>query len=137
MTAAEIPEVLGVVVEVPGGAGEDFSGGKLEQEGVDDAVLIVGWLIGQARDEAVGDEGEEKVFVVDVMQREHGAAVEQELGRKGLEAEIFQWDAKGWLGDAGEERRGEENQKPGQSGAEKAVLCRVGRSVGHGNQYGI
>jgi len=77
------------------------------------------------------------MLVVNVVEREHGAAVEQELGRKGLEAEIFQWDAKGWLGDAGEERRGEENQKPGQSGAEKAVLCRVGRSVGHGNQYGI
>ncbi len=99
---AEVPEVLGVVVEVPGGAGEYLAGGELEQDGVDDAVLIVFGIVGQARDEAVDDEGEEKMFVIDVVEREHGAAVEQELRGERLEAEILQGDAKRWLRAAGE-----------------------------------
>ena len=106
VAVAKVPEVLGVVVQVPGGAGEDAASGEFEEDGVDDAVLIVLGLVGQARYEAVDDEGEEKVLVVDIVQREHGAAVEQELGGKRLEAKIFERDAQRWLRAAGSTRGG-------------------------------
>ena len=106
VAVAEAPEVLGVVVEVPGGAGEDLAGGEFEEDGVDDAVLIVGGLVGQAGDEAVDDEGDEKMLVVDVVQREHGAAVEQELGGEGLEAEVFEGDAERAAPGRGRRREG-------------------------------
>src|SRR6266550_667394 len=131
---AQVPEVLGVVVQVPGGAGEGAAGGDFEQNGVDDAVLIVFGLVGQAGDEAVNDEGEEKMLVVNVVQREHGAAVEQELGGEMLEAEVFERDAEWGLGLCGEEGDGGKKKKPGQSGAEDgAGRCRDG---GVGNQHG-
>jgi hypothetical protein len=76
---AQIPEVLGVVMQVPGSAGEGAAAGEFQQNGVDHAVLIVFGFVGQAGDEAVNDEGEEKMLVVHVVQRHHGAAVEQEL----------------------------------------------------------
>jgi hypothetical protein len=137
MAMAKIPEVLGVVMEVPGGAGENLSGRELEQEGVDDTVLIVLGLVGQAGDEAVGDEGKENMLIVNVVEREHRAAVEQELWRKRLEAEVFQWDTKSWLGDAGEDRRRDETEDADQSNAEKAVLYRIGPLVRPGNRHGI
>ena len=68
---AKAPEVLGVVVQVPGGAGEYAAIGELDEDGIDDAVLVVLGLVGQARYEAVDYEGDEKVLVVDIMQREH------------------------------------------------------------------
>jgi hypothetical protein len=76
VAVAKAPEVLGVVVQMPGGSGEDAAGGEFEENGVDDTVLIVFGLVCEPRDEAVGDEGEEKMFVVNVVQREHRAAVE-------------------------------------------------------------
>ncbi len=105
VAVAEAPEVLGVVVQVPRGAGEDPAGGELKQKGVDDAILIVRRFIVQARDEPVNDEGEEKMFVINVVQREHRAAIEQEFRGEGLEAEVFQWNAQGWFGTLG--KRGE------------------------------
>jgi hypothetical protein len=108
VAVAKVPEVLGVVVQVPGGAGEYAAIGELEEDGVDYAVLIVLGLVGQARYEAVDDEGDEKVLVVDIVQREHGAAVEQELGRKRLEAKIFERDAQRWLRAAGVRGEGRE-----------------------------
>jgi hypothetical protein len=99
---------LGVVVQVPGGARQGASSGEFEQDGVDDAVLIVFGLVGQAGYETVNDKGEEKMLVVNVVQREHGAAIEQELGRERLEAEVFEREAKrrfrlcGEDGDGGE-----------------------------------
>jgi hypothetical protein len=69
-----------MVVQVPGGAGKYAPVGKLEEDGIDYAVLVVFGLIGQARYETVNHEGDEQVLVIDIVQREHGAAVEQELG---------------------------------------------------------
>jgi len=89
---AEVPEVLGVVVEVPGGAGEYLAGGKLEEKGIDDTVKIVVGFVRQSRDQAVDNKGQKKMFVIDVMDREHGAAVEQKLVRNGLKAEILEGD---------------------------------------------
>jgi hypothetical protein len=61
----------------------------------------------------VGDEGDEKMFLVNVVERKHGAAVEQELRRKRLEAKVFQRDSKGLLRAAGEEGGCGEDKKPG------------------------
>lgn len=132
MAAAEAPEVLGVVMQVPGGASEDLAGGKFEEHGVDNAVLIVCGLVGQAGDEAVDDEGDEKVLVVDVVQREHGAAVEQELGGKWLEADAFEGDAQRRLRAAGEDGNAGKEKKAGQSSADEAVLCRDWGGNRHG-----
>jgi hypothetical protein len=59
VTVAKVPEVLGLVVQVPGGAGEYATIGELEEDGIDYAVLIVFRLIGQSRYEAVDHEGDE------------------------------------------------------------------------------
>ena len=124
---AKIPEVLGVVVQVPGGAGEDAAGGEFEQNGVDDAVLIVFGLVGQARDEAVDDEGEEKMLVVDVVQREHGAAVEQELGRREAGTRNFRAgcgaEGSGFAAKAGMAAR---RRQARTSSRRAAVHCRDG-----------
>jgi hypothetical protein len=105
VAVAEIPEVLGVVVQVPVGAGKDATGGEFEENGLDHAVLVVFGLVGQARDEAVDDEGEEKMLVVDVVQREHGGAVEQELSGERPDAEFFEGDSLWRFGAAGESYR--------------------------------
>ena len=68
VSVAEIPEVLGVVVQVPGSAGEDAATGDFEQNGVDDAILILFGLIGQARDQSMDHEGDEKVLLVNIVQ---------------------------------------------------------------------
>jgi hypothetical protein len=81
-------------MQVPGGARQGTAAGEFEQNALDDAVLIVFGFVGQAGDEAVNDEGEEKMLVVDVVQREHGAAIEQELGGKRLKSEVFKGDAQ-------------------------------------------
>jgi len=129
---AKVPQVLGAVVKVPGGAGEDLSGGDFEENGVDDPVLIVFGFVGQARDEPVSDEGEEKVLVINVVQRQHGAAIEQQLSGERLEAEVFERKTERWLGAAGEERNGEEKQA-GQGRAAEAVGRRNGE---FGNRHG-
>jgi hypothetical protein len=74
------------------------------------------------------------MLVVNVVQREHGAAVEQELGRERLVAEVFERDAERGLGLCGEDGDGGKKKKPSQSGAEDgAGRCRDG---GVGNQHG-
>jgi len=108
MSVAEIPEVLGVVVEMPGGAGEDFAGRKLQENGIDDAVLVVLGLIGQARDKAVNHEGDEEVLLINIVDGEHGAAVEQELAGKGLEPQLFERDTQGRVGPISKDRGGRE-----------------------------
>jgi hypothetical protein len=92
-----------VVVQVPGGAGKGAACWEFEEKGVDDAVLIVFGLVGEAGYEAVNDEGEEKMLVVNVVQGEHRAAVEQELGGERLEAEVFERDAEWRLELCGED----------------------------------
>ena len=73
-------------------------------------------------------EGEEKMFVVNVVRREHGAAVEQELGREMLEAEVFERDAERRVGLGRENGDGGKKKKPGQSGAEDGPgRCRDSR----------
>jgi hypothetical protein len=101
VAVAEAPEVLGVIVQMPGGSGEDATGGEFEENGIYDTVLVVFGLVGEAGDEAMSDEGEEKMFVINVVQREHRAAVEQKLRAERLEAEILQGDAQRELGSAG------------------------------------
>jgi hypothetical protein len=128
---AQVPEVLGVVVQVPGGAGEGVAGGKFEEKCLDDAVLIVFWFVRQARYEAVNDKGEEKMLIINVVQREHRAAVEQELGGERLEPEVFERDAEWRLGLCSED--GDSKKKADQGGAEKAMKCRNG---GMGNRHG-
>jgi hypothetical protein len=56
---AEAPEILAVVVEPPGGAGEDVAARQLEEKGVDVAVLIVFGIIGHARKKSAYGKGEE------------------------------------------------------------------------------
>jgi hypothetical protein len=126
LAVAKAPEVLGMVVQMPRGAGEDAAGGKFDQNGVDNAVLIVVGFVGETGNEAVDDEGDEKVLVVDVVQGEHGAAVEQELGREWLVAEVFEREPKRWLCAAGKEGDGEEKKKPAQGCATWAMRCRDG-----------
>jgi hypothetical protein len=126
---------LGVVVEVPGGAGEGAAGWEFEENSVDHAVLIVFGLVGQAGYESVYDEGEEKMLVVNVVQREHGAAVEQELGGERLEAEVFERNTERGLGFCGEDRDGGEKKKAGQGGAKEGGAGRS-RDGGVGNQHG-
>ena len=70
------------------------------------------------------DEGEKQVLVVDIVQREHGAAVEQELGGKRLEAEDFPGDAQRRLRAAGEGGEGHEKKK--QPSAARRRRCGVG-----------
>ena len=86
MAVPEIPEVLGMVVQMPGGAGEGLAGGEFQHKGVNHTVLIVLGFGGETGNQAVRNEREQEMLVVDVVEREHGAAVEQKLGRKGLEA---------------------------------------------------
>jgi hypothetical protein len=56
---AEAPEVLAVVVEPPGGAGDDVAARKFEEESVDVAVLVVFGVVGKAREEAANSKREE------------------------------------------------------------------------------
>ena len=128
---AQVPEVLGVVVQVPGGSGEDLAGGKFDEECLDDTVLIVFGFVRQARYEAVNHEGDEKMLVVNVMQREHRTAAEQELGGERLETIVFERDAERRLGFCGED--GNSKKKADQTGAEKVMQCRNG---GMGNRHG-
>jgi hypothetical protein len=134
VAVAKAPEVLGVVVQVPCGAGEDAGTRDFEENGVNNAVLVVFGFVRQAGDEAVDDEGEEEMFVVNVVQREHGAAVEQELRGEGLKAELVEREAKRWLGSAGKDWEGQEKNKAGQSGAEVTVQCRNGVGNRHGTE---
>ena len=59
VAVAEVPEVLSMVVQVPGGAGERAAAGEFKQDGLHHAVLIVFGLVGKAGYEAVNDEGAE------------------------------------------------------------------------------
>lgn len=76
MAVAKTPEVLSVVVEVPGGSGEYLASGKLDEKGVDDAIEIIFWFVGKPRDEAVDDKCQEKMLVINVVDAEHRTAVE-------------------------------------------------------------
>src|ERR1700733_5623847 len=84
-----------MVMQVPGGAGEGFAGREFDEDGVDVAVHVVYWLVGEAGDQFLDDEGDEEMLVVDVVESEHGAAVEQELFGEGHEAEVFEREAQG------------------------------------------
>ena len=131
MAVTDVPEILGMVVEVPGGAGKDFAVRDFEENGVDDTILIVCGLIGEARDEAVDDEGDEKMLVVNVVQGKHGAAVEKKFVGEVLKTEVFEGDAKRGLGAAGEEGQSGKQDKPRQYWA-RGAGCRNG---GLGNRH--
>ncbi len=140
VAVAEVPEVLGVVVEVPVGACEDPGSGEFEEDGFDGAVHVVGRLVREAGDKFFDDEGEEEMLVVNVVDGEHGAAVEEELLGEGHEAEVFEGQAERlvwvfvlWAAGAGGGSSGEE-EETGEGPAEEAMRCRV---WGVGNQHGL
>jgi hypothetical protein len=132
VAVAEVPEVLTVVVKVPGGASENLSGGEFEEDGVGYAILVILGLIPEAWDEAVDDEGDKKVLVVNVMQREHRTATEQKLSGDGLKAEAVEGDTERRL-RAAHEPGGCPEKKKGQPATDEALKCRNG---GLGNRHG-
>jgi hypothetical protein len=137
VTVTEAPQILAVVVRAPGGAGEGVAGGELDQDGVDGAVHIVLWLVGQPGEEVAGAEGEQKMLVVDVVDGQHGAACEEELLGQGLESELVQGEAKRRLGAAGGEEGWSEEKKKSAHEREAVAKRRNERSRKlHGNRHG-
>jgi hypothetical protein len=131
---AQVPEVLAVVVSAPGGASQDVAGGKLEQDCVDGAIHVVLGLVGQSFEQVAAAEGEQKMLIVDVVEREHGAARQKELLGEGLEAELFQRQALRGFGAAScEERRYKGKKK--NTHEREAVAER--RNEITGNRHGI
>jgi hypothetical protein len=91
-----------------------MAGGEFEEECVDVAVHVVGWVVGQARHEAANDEGDQQMLVVHVVEGEHGAAGEEELAGERLEAERIERDTQGlvgFIGRGGGERSYSQEQK--------------------------
>jgi hypothetical protein len=118
VAVAKGPQILSMIVHAPCGAGEDTTGGYFEEDGVDVAILIVLRLVWQALEEMAGAEGKEEMLIVDVVQRKHGAAGEQELGGLRLEAKVFEWDSQGWFwatsgmaGDCCEEKKAAQDRE--------------------------
>jgi hypothetical protein len=67
------------------------------------------------------------MLVINVVQGEHRAAVEEKLVREVLEAEVLDGDAQGLLRAAGAEgQSGKEDEKPRQPEAGSAGRCRDG-----------
>ncbi len=117
-TVAEAPEILAMVVETPRRPAEDAAGGKLEQESIDVTVLIVRRIVGDALEEAAGTEGDEEMLIVHVVEREHGAAGEEELGGERLETQGFEGDAERGVRIARQKRwdKEEEHKKAEETG---------------------
>jgi hypothetical protein len=87
--------------------------------------------------EAAGVEGNEEVCVVDVMQGDHGAAVEEVTWREGEEAEVLEGDAIGGSGGgrkAGRKDEAEEGQQQQQGPPELAAGMVERRE---GNRHGV
>ena len=97
-SVAETPEILRMVMKVPAGAGENFTGGQIDKQGLDGAVVIFGRIVRDALYKATGAEGKQDVGVVDQVEREHGRADALEAGGKTGKAEISQGDTQSWLG---------------------------------------
>ena len=76
---------------------------------------------------------EEKMLFVDVVKRVHGAAGEEELGGKRLEAKWFQWDANDWVGIAGGQKGDGGKQKKRKD--TEAIACPVKRGDESGNRH--
>jgi hypothetical protein len=107
LAAAQVPEVLTVVVEQPFGAGEDAARGEFEEQSVDVAVQLVGPVFRGTPDEAAGDEREQDVAIVDVVQGYHRASTQQVTGQQGLKAERIEGDpGSGWGSVSSRERDG-------------------------------
>jgi hypothetical protein len=107
---AEIPEILTMVVETPRRTAQDTTRGQLQQNGVDVTVLVVRRIVREALQEAAGTEGDEEVPAVHVVEREHGAAGEEELGGERLETQGFEGDAEGGIGISRQKRWGKEEE---------------------------
>ena len=131
---AETPKILAAVVETPLGAAEGMTRGKLDEDRLDVAVLIFRGLVGQALKEAMGAVGEKEMLAVDVVERVHGAAGEEELGRERLVAQWFQWDANGWVGIACGQKRNNGQQKKRKN--TEVVAWPVQRGNESGNRHG-
>jgi len=112
---AERPEVVGVVVQTPLGAGEDFAGGKLNEEGGDHAVLVVDRVACETREQAAQAVGDEEVVAIDEVYGEDGGALIEGRGGGAGEAEGFEGDAGfgggGFGFGVGGCREGEENEQ--------------------------
>jgi hypothetical protein len=133
VAVTEGPEVLAVVVRTPCSAGEDMAGGDLQKDGVDGAILIVLGFVDQAPEKVARAEGEEEVLVVDVVQREHGAAAEHELRGLRLKAETFEWDTQRRLRATGRINRSYRQEKKHGQHREASAQQRDGLL---GNRHG-
>ena len=81
------------VVETPLGAGQGATAGKLEEDGIDDAVFIFGRAVGKARHETGDAEGDEQMLGIDVVEGDHGRAGEEIARGDALEAEDVERNA--------------------------------------------
>jgi hypothetical protein len=134
---AEVPEVLAVVVNEEFGAGDEAAGGKLEEEEVDVVILVGGRVVRNAGDESAGVEGDEEVRVVDVMQGDHGAAVEEVTWWQRHEAEVLESDSIGGFGGGRETGRKDEadERQQKQQGSPELAAGMVERC--EGNRHGV
>jgi hypothetical protein len=73
------------------------------------------------------------MLVVHVVEREHGAAGQKELGGERLEAQRLQWNAEGGIGIARQKRWSKEAEDDKK--AEEMAEPR-GRDDGDGNRHG-
>jgi hypothetical protein len=137
VAVAELPEVLAVIVESPGGLGEDASGGKFEEESVDVAILIGFGIVGQTGEKTADGEGEEEMAIVDVVEGKERTALQEELVGDGLEAEGFERNTKWRVGPFGEQGGGGEKKEKGEreETAEETAGARV-RDWEWGNRHG-
>jgi hypothetical protein len=120
---AKVPEELAVIVDEQFGAGEDVAGGQFEEEEGEDVILVGRWVVGNAGNEAASVKGEEEVGVIDIVQREHGAAIEEITRRERHEAEVFEVDSAGRAGGrikGGGQKEAEEREEQQQRTADIA-----------------
>ena len=140
VAAAEVPEVAGVVVEAPGGAGEDAAGGEVfgrefEEEGVYGVVDVFGRVFGDAGHEAADGKGDEEMVIVDVVQGKETAARGEKLRLWREEAEGREGDVSWRFGGFG---RGEEPEaeKEAERGEAETAEPPEGRGGVNGNRHG-
>ena len=134
MAVTEAPEILAEVVKTPFGVGEFAAGGEFEEDGLDDAVLVFGWTIGDTRHETGDAEGDEEMLIVDVIDGEHGSAFEEVAGGDRLEAEGLKGNALrrvGLPGGAGRERKEEGETESERTNSGGAMRCGSGQRGEH------
>ena len=133
VAVAEGPEVLAVIVRAPCRACEDMAGGNFEKDCVDGAILIVLGVVDQSPEKMTCTEGEKEMLVVNVVQRQHGAASEQELDGLRLKTKTFERDTQRRLRTTGRTDGNASQEKKRRQGPEASAQQRVGVL---GNRHG-